>query len=395
MATQIKLRRDTYQNWFDNNPVLGLAEPGYDTTNKKLKIGDGTTAWRLLPYFDDKETDFSAVAQNILPSVDSNGTTGYTLGSPSFKWKELFVSNGSIYIGDVKLSNVGGKLVAVKVVNPGEDDEEEDPDDSDATSEIGNGNGIQLPSQSGQQGKFLTTDGSDLSWSNVTGGGGLTIITPEDYEVQDVSTLAFTGAGVTVNKVDDITTVDIPGGSANTGNVVFDGNQLYVGGTGFLNLENSNNQIEIGSNGERPLIISINEGAHQWTFGTDGWLSFPGTFPSGAIGYDEDTGTLQLARTGGVSLYTQAGAWVFGSNGNLTLPANGDILDSNGNSVLGGGSNSYAPEDEDNWETVPSTIQAALDELAARVTALQNYEIDGGNAFTPPQGELLIDGNGA
>jgi hypothetical protein len=83
--------------------------------------------------------NLSAVPTDILPSVDSDGTTGYTLGSPSFKWKELFVSNGSIYIGDVKLSNVGGKLVAVKVVNPGEENEEEDPDDSDAASEIGGG----------------------------------------------------------------------------------------------------------------------------------------------------------------------------------------------------------------------------------------------------------------
>ena len=83
--------------------------------------------------------NLSAVGSNILPSVDSDGTTGYTLGSPDFKWKELFVSNGSIYIGDVKLSNVAGKLVAVKVINPGQENETEDPDDSDAASEIGGG----------------------------------------------------------------------------------------------------------------------------------------------------------------------------------------------------------------------------------------------------------------
>ena len=86
--------------------------------------------------------NLSAVASNILPNVNSNGTTGFTLGSPSFKWKELFVSNGSIYIGDVKLSNVGGKLAVTKVINPGEETEAEDPDDSDAGSEIGGGNSV-------------------------------------------------------------------------------------------------------------------------------------------------------------------------------------------------------------------------------------------------------------
>jgi hypothetical protein len=74
--------------------------------------------------------------------------------------------------------------------------------------------------------------------------------------------------------------------------------------------------------------------------------------------------------------------WHFDNNGKLTLPTNGII--------------SYAPNDTDNWnEPAVNTISAALDELAARVTALQNYEIDGGNAYTPALGELLIDGNGA
>ena len=57
MATQIKLRRDSYQNWYDNNPVLAQGEPGWDLTNKKLKIGDGATLWRVLPYFDDQVGD--------------------------------------------------------------------------------------------------------------------------------------------------------------------------------------------------------------------------------------------------------------------------------------------------------------------------------------------------
>jgi hypothetical protein len=64
----------------------------------------------------------------------------------------------------------------------------------------------------------------------------------------------------------------------------------------------------------------------------------------------------------------------------------------------GGNANtvSYAPDDTDNWEDATiNTVQAALDELAARVTALQNFEVDGGNAYTPALGEQLIDGNGA
>lgn len=49
--TQIKLRRDTSANFASVNPVLGIGEPAYETDTKKLKIGDGTTAYTQLEYF--------------------------------------------------------------------------------------------------------------------------------------------------------------------------------------------------------------------------------------------------------------------------------------------------------------------------------------------------------
>ena len=49
--TQIKLRRDTSANFTSVNPVLGVGEPAYETDTKKLKIGDGTTAYNSLAYF--------------------------------------------------------------------------------------------------------------------------------------------------------------------------------------------------------------------------------------------------------------------------------------------------------------------------------------------------------
>lgn len=49
--TQIKLRRDTSANFASKNPVLGIGEPAYETDTKKLKIGDGTTAYTSLAYF--------------------------------------------------------------------------------------------------------------------------------------------------------------------------------------------------------------------------------------------------------------------------------------------------------------------------------------------------------
>lgn len=47
---KFKIRRDTQDGWASKNPVLALGEPGYETTNSILKIGDGTTTWNdLIP----------------------------------------------------------------------------------------------------------------------------------------------------------------------------------------------------------------------------------------------------------------------------------------------------------------------------------------------------------
>lgn len=50
MAFSIQLRKDTSANWGSVNPVLLIGEPGFETDTNKLKIGDGASAWNVLPY---------------------------------------------------------------------------------------------------------------------------------------------------------------------------------------------------------------------------------------------------------------------------------------------------------------------------------------------------------
>jgi len=40
---------------------------------------------------------------HILPDVDSNGTTGYDLGSTTAKWRDLYLSQGSLFINNQKV----------------------------------------------------------------------------------------------------------------------------------------------------------------------------------------------------------------------------------------------------------------------------------------------------
>ena len=47
--TTVQLRKGTASEWASVNPVLASGEPGYDLTNKLLKIGDGLSNWTDLP----------------------------------------------------------------------------------------------------------------------------------------------------------------------------------------------------------------------------------------------------------------------------------------------------------------------------------------------------------
>jgi hypothetical protein len=51
MVIQIQIRRGTAAQWTAANPVLASGEIGFETDLKRIKIGDGVTAWAALAYF--------------------------------------------------------------------------------------------------------------------------------------------------------------------------------------------------------------------------------------------------------------------------------------------------------------------------------------------------------
>jgi hypothetical protein len=64
VAVQLQLRHDTAANWTAANPVLLPGEVGHETdvTPKKVKIGDGVTAWNSLPYLSQGATGATGAA---------------------------------------------------------------------------------------------------------------------------------------------------------------------------------------------------------------------------------------------------------------------------------------------------------------------------------------------
>jgi hypothetical protein len=80
---RFQLRRDNAIAWASAlNPILLAGEPGYDTTNKILKIGDGITTWSLLPSISGGGGQGSTGGA----SLPTNGSIGDYLSWTGNQW---------------------------------------------------------------------------------------------------------------------------------------------------------------------------------------------------------------------------------------------------------------------------------------------------------------------
>jgi len=195
MAVKIQIRRDTEANWSSNNPTLSLGEIGFVTDLYKVKIGDGTTNWNTLEYF----TDIDSASASLVSYVDERveelvGLSPETLDTleelaaalgddPDFfntisasvtSASAFALSEANFYTDE----EVATAIVTASAAAVGYTDNElqnyltqSSASTTYATKSELSGAGV-LPSQEGNEGKFLTTDGSNTSWATVEGGGG-------------------------------------------------------------------------------------------------------------------------------------------------------------------------------------------------------------------------------
>lgn len=87
VASIIQLRRDTAANWTSVDPTLANGEAGYETDTQQLKIGNGSTAWTSLDYF---QPGGGGGASNLISYYDL-GTNNLTI--------DLSVRTESLFMG--------------------------------------------------------------------------------------------------------------------------------------------------------------------------------------------------------------------------------------------------------------------------------------------------------
>jgi hypothetical protein len=118
----IKFRQGTSSSWSTSNPILGSGEPGFDTTNNILKIGNGTSTWSTLSNHAHTSvdiTDFNSAVSGLLPTISSSGdnrvltSTGSINGinaesNLTFDGTNLTINNGDCIIGALKSYKFNG-----------------------------------------------------------------------------------------------------------------------------------------------------------------------------------------------------------------------------------------------------------------------------------------------
>ena len=122
-AIQLQLRRGTAAQWSAANTVLAQGEIGLVTDLSLFKMGNGTTAWNSLGYGGlTGSTGATGPAGSAGMLSIQNNVTGRVLASdgttnPSAQANLLFdgttlkanaMSTGTIYVGDMQISSIGG-----------------------------------------------------------------------------------------------------------------------------------------------------------------------------------------------------------------------------------------------------------------------------------------------
>ena len=100
MALKIKLKKFTAASGAPTTSDLEDGEVGINPIQQKVFVNNSGSIVELAGQSD---LDLSAVGQSILPSV----TNTYDLGSPTKRWKDIYLSSNSINLDGATISSDG------------------------------------------------------------------------------------------------------------------------------------------------------------------------------------------------------------------------------------------------------------------------------------------------
>jgi hypothetical protein len=111
MASQIQLRRDTAANWSSTNPILASGEIGFITDTNKFKIGNGSTAFNSLSFFNGNLT--GSVLDDLSDVTITSAANGDFLRWNGSAWINDAVNLSTDTVGDYVASLVAGTGISL------------------------------------------------------------------------------------------------------------------------------------------------------------------------------------------------------------------------------------------------------------------------------------------
>ena len=106
MALKIKLKKFTASSGAPTTSDLEDGEVGINPTQQKVFVNNSGTIVELA---GSQDLDLTSVAQAILPSA----TNTFDLGSPSKRWKDIYLSSNSINLDGATISSDGTGAIAI------------------------------------------------------------------------------------------------------------------------------------------------------------------------------------------------------------------------------------------------------------------------------------------
>lgn len=123
IKTTFQVKRGTAARWEELNLILNPGEPGFEMDTFKLKIGDGSTPWKELPYINDVDISKYITIEDIINGdvilpVATEAVRGVVLSSTAKNEISVDPTDGSMEVNSLSIDRLDTEGINV-ILNGG------------------------------------------------------------------------------------------------------------------------------------------------------------------------------------------------------------------------------------------------------------------------------------
>ena len=125
IKTTFQVKRGIAARWEELNPILNPGEPGFEMDTFKLKIGNGSTPWKELPYVNDVDISKYITIEDIINGdvilpVATKTTRGAVLSSTDVNEISVDPADGSMEVNSLAVDKLQDTADVSLVLNGGD-----------------------------------------------------------------------------------------------------------------------------------------------------------------------------------------------------------------------------------------------------------------------------------